>query len=182
MNAHVPVISAKGLPEASCQWIVDVRTADECQYEAIPGAINIPLDRVEQLNDTDRHMLSQLPQIILSCRSGARAARAAQMLQQQSFENIKLLEGGIQGWKQAGRPVLTQKKGFSVMQQVQIIVGLMVLSGVFIPEVWFLAPIAGAGMLFAGLSNTCMMAVVLSKMPWNQSGCAASAPVTQCQR
>lgn len=54
------------------------------------------------------------------------------------------------------------------MQQVQITVGLMVLIGSFYKPLWFIAPIAGLGLLIAGLTNTCMLALLLAKMPWNQ--------------
>jgi hypothetical protein len=54
------------------------------------------------------------------------------------------------------------------MQQVQMIVGVMVLTGILYPPLWFLGLIAGTGMLVAGLTNTCMMARILGNMPWNK--------------
>jgi hypothetical protein len=82
--------------------------------------------------------------------------------------NLQLLEGGLIGWKEAKRETVSLKKGLTILQQVQIIVGVMVLTGTFYHPLWLLAPIAGAGMLIAGLTNTCMMAVVLGKLPWNK--------------
>jgi rhodanese-related sulfurtransferase len=147
------------------QWIIDVRTPDEFVREHIPGTTNIPLDVIS----SQAEPLKTRERIILSCRSGARAAEAASRLEAVGVHSIQLLEGGINGWKAAGRETVSQKKGFSIMQQVQIIVGLMVLTGALYPPLWFLALIAGCGMLIAGLTNTCMMAVFLSKMPWNRN-------------
>jgi rhodanese-related sulfurtransferase len=152
------------LPPDDQAWIVDVRTPDEFAQEHIPGSTNIPLD---SLPAAVARLQSQ-PKVILSCRSGNRAAIACQQLEQLNLSDLSLLEGGLMGWKAANRPTVSLKKGFSVMQQVQIIVGLMVLTGTFVESLWLLAPIAGAGMLVAGLTNTCMMASLLSKMPWNK--------------
>jgi rhodanese-related sulfurtransferase len=145
--------------------IVDVRSRDEYLQEHIPGSQNIPLE--ELLSNTER--LKQQEKLIISCRSGNRAAQACEHLQNMGLQNLQLLEGGLGGWKKANLPTVSLKKGFTIMQQVQIIVGVLVLTGVFYEPLWFLAPIAGVGMLFAGLTNTCMMAVLLSKMPWNKT-------------
>ncbi|MBF4693932.1 FAD-dependent oxidoreductase [Fusibacter ferrireducens] len=64
--------------------IVDVRTEEEYEYGAYPGAINIPLDELEyrasELQDKDR-------KIILYCASGARSAYAVQILASLGFTN-----------------------------------------------------------------------------------------------
>ncbi|MGE0200172.1 MAG: rhodanese-like domain-containing protein [Candidatus Melainabacteria bacterium] len=170
---HIPTVNAATLPEADIPTIVDVRTRDEFLQEHIPGSVNIPLDEITgQLAQ-----LRAMPKAIISCRSGNRAGQACQQLEQLGLTNLQLLDGGILAWKGAGRPTLSLRKGYSIMQQVQIIVGLMVLTGLFVPGFWPLALLAGMGMLVAGLTNTCMMAVLLAKMPWNQSA-AASAGAT----
>lgn len=170
--AVIPAMLApRDLPEQDIALILDVRSRDEYAREQIPGSRNVPLEDLPGALDT----LAAMPRVILSCQSGNRARRAAETLVGLGLANVCLLEGGIQGWKAAGRPTLSLKGGISIMRQVQIIVGLMVLTGTFYPPLWLLAPIAGAGMLFAGLSNTCMMAVLLGKLPWNR----LPAPNTQ---
>ena len=106
--------------------------------------------------------------IIVSCRSGMRANQACLQLEQLHLNNLQLLEGGLNGWKSSGRETVSLKKGFSIMQQVQMIVGIMVLTGILYPAFWFLGLISGTGMLVAGLTNTCMMARILGHMPWNK--------------
>jgi rhodanese-related sulfurtransferase len=159
------IIQAHAIPSHDIPFIVDVRTPDEYLQEHIPGSQNIPLDELP--NAVAR--LKAQDKVIVSCRSGNRASQACLKLEQLGFPNLQLLEGGLIGWKNARRETVSLKKGFSIMQQVQIIVGVMVLVGTFFQPFWLLAPIAGAGMLIAGLSNTCMMAVLLGKMPWNKT-------------
>jgi rhodanese-related sulfurtransferase len=61
-----------------------------------------------------------------------------------------------------------------LMQQVQIVAGSLVLLGVVLgyllnPAFFLLSGFVGAGLLFAGLSGWCGMALLLAKMPWNRS-------------
>lgn len=66
--------------------VVDVRTPMEYQSSHIDGAINVPLD---QLNN----ILSEVDSdtnILLYCRSGARSGVAAQALQQAGYKAINI--------------------------------------------------------------------------------------------
>jgi NADPH-dependent 2,4-dienoyl-CoA reductase/sulfur reductase-like enzyme/rhodanese-related sulfurtransferase len=75
--------------ETSGPLIVDVRSNDEFSYGAFPGAVNIPLDviqnRANELGEKDR-------KIILYCASGARSAYAMQILGSMGFTNLE--DGG----------------------------------------------------------------------------------------
>lgn len=66
--------------------VIDVRTAEEFSYGAYPGAINIPLDVLEEQIDTidDKHR-----PIIFYCASGARSAYAVQILKAYGFTNLE---------------------------------------------------------------------------------------------
>jgi len=144
--------------------IVDVRTPQEFLQEHIPGSRNIPLD---QICNYATELSNQ--SIILSCRSGMRASEAKHQLETLGCQDIGLLDGGLMAWKDAGKLTISLSQGLSVMQQVQITVGSMILIGSFYKPLWFLAPMAGFGLLIAGLTNTCMLALVMATMPWNQS-------------
>jgi hypothetical protein len=66
------------------------------------------------------------------------------------------------------------------MRQVQIAVGLISATGAWLAlsvNPWFaLVPLAtGCGLLFAGLTGTCGMALLLAKMPWNKTPACNSA-------
>lgn len=154
-------------------FIIDVRSRDEFIREHIAGSQNIPLEELSSALEA----LKKQPKVIVSCRSGHRAGQACTQLKQFDLPNLQQLDGGLMGWKAAQRETTSLKQGMSIMQQVQVIVGVMVLVGTFYKPLSILAPIAGAGMLFAGFSNTCMMAVVLGKMPWNKT---SSTSTQQC--
>lgn len=156
-------LQVEDIQEHQIPDIVDVRTPDEFARESIPGSRNIPLSRLH-------HAITQVPgdnSIILNCRTGRRAMEAYQILSQQGFNNLHILNGGLEAWKKAGRPIATQGHRFSIMQQVQMVAGSLILLGSLYKALWFLAPVVGLGLLTAGLTNTCMMASLLSKMPWN---------------
>ncbi len=65
------------------------------------------------------------------------------------------------------------KKTISLERQVRIAAGTLVLVGsalgAFVHPYWIgLAAFAGAGLVFAGVTDTCGMAMFLARMPWNQ--------------
>ena len=150
--------------DSTVATLIDVRSADEFAREHIVGSINIPLENLADSIDS----LKVYPQIVISCQSGKRAEQAYHLLSQCGLTNLTCLQGALNEWKRCGKPTQYFKSGISIMRQVQLIVGVMVLLGTFIKPLWFLAALAGCGMTIAGLTNTCMLAVILGKMPWNR--------------
>jgi hypothetical protein len=77
--------------------------------------------------------------------------------------------------------VVRGQKAISLERQVRIVAGLLVLVGAVLaiavhPYFAGLSAFIGAGLIFAGITDTCGMAMVLAKMPWNQiSGNAGGA-------
>jgi rhodanese-related sulfurtransferase len=93
--------------------IVDVREPEEFADGHIPGAVNIPLGRLEIEVDThpavvaregEARSLRERP-VVLYCLSGGRSARAAAALQRLGFANPVSLAGGILAWTGDGHPV-----------------------------------------------------------------------------
>lgn len=168
------------LAQGDC-CLVDVREPVEHAEEHVVGARLIPLGEIEQ---RAREITREQPLVIM-CRSGKRGGQAVAKLQSKGFTNVRNLEGGILAWKEAGQPVASSaKKVFPLMQQVQIIIGLGVLAGVVLsltvhPNWVFLSAFFGAGLVFAGSTGWCGMAILMSKMPWNrvsgQSSCASGS-------
>lgn len=83
------------------------------------------------------------------------------------------MEGGTQAWDLAGLPVSRGKKAMSLERQVRIAAGFLVFLGAalgFFVHPYFIAISAfvGAGLMFAGITDTCGMGMMLAKMPWNQ--------------
>lgn len=161
--------SLKLLLERDRVLLVDVRERSEYLGERIPGAVSFPLSTFDPQKLPATHQ-----KLVLQCQSGNRSSQAAQKLFAAAFEEVTHLEGGLNAWKQAGyRTEVNKKAPMSIWRQVQIIAGSLVLigtlAGAFLSP-WFLmlSGFVGAGLLFAGISNTCGMAILLAKMPWNQ--------------
>jgi len=102
------------------------------------------------------------------CQTGVRTTQAVNILRSSGFERVQAVEGGVQAWKVSGLPLDRQKGPIPIMRQVQIVAGSLALIGGLIPNLRWIAIIVGAGLVFAGVSGTCGMALVLSKLPWNK--------------
>jgi rhodanese-related sulfurtransferase len=150
--------------------IVDVRSADEFARAHIPGARNQALDTLTggAIDHKDA------PMMIFHCRSGARTQANAAVLAQAAQCEAFILEGGIEGWKEAGLPVEEDRsQPLELMRQVQIAAGGLVLLGVLLgafvaPGFYALSAFVGAGLVFAGATGWCGMARLLAVMPWNR--------------
>ena len=148
--------------------VVDVRQPMEVAGGRIPGSRCIPLDRIDR---------AELPEgdLVLVCQSGNRSGQAAALVERRwPGRTVPDLEGGLEGWQQAGLPVERQAGApLPLMRQVQIAAGSLVLLGLIGSQVLAPAWIAlswfvGAGLMFAGISGFCGMARLLAMMPWNR--------------
>jgi rhodanese-related sulfurtransferase len=151
--------------------LVDVRTPAEFGEVHIAGAQLMPLDRLDPAAVKTSSEKADL--CVLICRSGKRAAQAQQKLSAAACENIQVLEGGVDAWVAAGLPVQRGAAVMSLERQVRIAAGFLVVFGVVLgtwvhPGFYGLSAFVGAGLMFAGLTDWCGMAMVLAKMPWNQ--------------
>ena len=156
--------------------LVDIREPSEYARQRIAGATNLPLAQLPGL----------LPEVggkavIFHCLGGKRTAMNAERLAGcvDCGCETYLLEGGLEGWKQAGLPVEgAAKPPLELMRQVQIATGSLVLLGAVLGATlspWFhlIPAFVGAGLLFAGLTGFCGMALLLARMPWNRPRTAA---------
>lgn len=152
--------------------LIDVRTPTEFREVHVEFAENIPLDRLdpERLN-RDRNSTGKPYYVI--CRSGSRAKQACERLRSAGLTDVVNVEGGTAAWEQAGLPVLRGKKAVSLERQVRIAAGTLVVLGsalgTFVHPYWIgLSAFVGAGLIFAGMTDTCGMGLLLARMPWNQ--------------
>lgn len=152
--------------------LLDIREADEHARENIPGAEHHALSRIDQ----NAPIRSGDDVVIFHCRSGARTkGNAARLAAAAPQCETYILDGGLEAWKKAGLPVsLDRSKPIDIMRQVQIGAGSLILIGtllsIFAHPGWIgLAMFVGAGLLVAGTTGFCGMAVVLEKMPWNRA-------------
>ncbi len=153
--------------------LIDVRTPAEFREIHTPIAVNIPLDtlNVEQIQQWQNGDATKPVYVI--CQSGNRSSRACQKLIEAGITNVVSVEGGTKAWDEQGLPVVRGKKTISLERQVRIAAGFLVLAGALLGmfvNPWFcaLSAFVGAGLMFAGITDTCGMAMMLAKMPWNQ--------------
>lgn len=153
--------------------LIDVRTPVEFREIHADIARNIPLDRIDpQAVIAERNGRKDEPLYII-CRSGNRAKQVIEKFHKAGFNNVVNVEGGTQKWAEENLPVVRGKKAMSLERQVRIAAGSMVLIGAvlgyFVHPAWIgLSAFVGAGLIFAGVTDTCGMGIMLSKMPWNQ--------------
>ncbi|WP_431470036.1 rhodanese family protein [Sphingosinithalassobacter sp. LHW66-3] len=148
--------------------LVDIRDADEHARERIPGAINLPLDRIDDLPRDECA-------VVFHCRSGARtSANAVRLAAAAGEAPAFLLDGGIDAWRRGGHPTFADRsQPLEIMRQVQIAAGALVLAGVLLglfvaPGFLSVSAFVGAGLLLAGATGWCGMARLLRVMPWNR--------------
>jgi rhodanese-related sulfurtransferase len=166
--------------------LIDVRTPAEFGEVHAQGARNVPLSELKPAELMKSRNGTTGQPLYVMCRTGNRAAKACQKLTAAGYADVATVAGGVAGWEAAGLPTVRGKKAISLERQVRIVAGLLVLLGailgyfVNIHFVWLPAFI-GAGLMFAGITDTCGMAMMLAKMPWNQrAGDQPSASDQQC--
>lgn len=160
--------------------LLDVRTPAEFAAAHVPGARLVPLDELDCAAFLKQRGASDGPVYVL-CQSGGRARRAIEQFQRAGFDGCVLVEGGTQGWMDAGLPVNRgESKVLPLMRQVQIAVGSVSAIGAalafWVDPMFALIPLVmGCGLLFAGVTGFCGLALILAKMPWNKMGGCKSA-------
>ena len=158
-------------PTDSDCLLLDVRTPTEFESAHVPGSHLLPLDQLDA--DRIRKLAGDRP-IHLLCRSGSRASQAASKLAAAGLNNLIVVEGGIQAWQAAGRPMhQSASQGMSIERQVRVAAGSLVLIGVLLglvlhPGFYGLSAFVGAGLVFAGLTDWCGMGLLLARAPWNR--------------
>jgi rhodanese-related sulfurtransferase len=85
--------------------LLDVRSEDEYREGHIPGAVNIPYHELPGRLDELAGAKTQA--IVVYCEIGVRAGIAELVLDQAGFEQVSLLAGHMQAWRDAGLPVDT---------------------------------------------------------------------------
>ena len=151
--------------------VLDVRSPAEFETAHIPGAYNVPLDTLREHRDELRRHLDE--DAVLVCRSGARAAQAERALGEAGLPGLRVLDGGMVSWQQAGAPVTEGRRTWELERQVRLVAGSAVagsiLASLAVPQVKWVAGAFGAGLAGAALTDTCAMGMMLAKMPWNRT-------------
>lgn len=151
--------------------VLDVRTGGEFATAHIPGSYNVPLDtlgeHVRDLADVDHP-------VVLVCQTGGRATQAHEKLTAAGKSTLHILEGGINSWQSAGGDIVRgDTERWAMDRQVRLVAGSLVVAGIavstVVPGAKWIAGAVGSGLTYSALSNTCAMAAVLSKLPYNRT-------------
>jgi len=157
--------------------VIDVRSPGEFAAGHVPGAHNIPLDQLGRALPTLR-AVAEHGKLAFICASGNRSTSACQQVADAGI-HAATLTGGTSAWAQAGKP-LDRAAGarpvWAMDRQVRLAAGSLVLAGLAAglgrPAArWLSAAVAG-GLVFSAVSNTCAMAAVLGKLPYNRRSAA----------
>ena len=148
-----------------------MRTGGEFENSHIPGSYNVPLDtlgeHVRDLADVDHP-------VVLVCQSGGRASQAHEKLTEAGKATLHILEGGMTSWQEAGGDVTVgNTTRWAMDRQVRFVAGIFaivaVVASIFVPGLEWIAAGVGAGLAYSAVSNTCAMAAVLAKLPYNRT-------------
>lgn len=154
--------------------VLDVRTGAEFEAVHIPGSYNVPLDTLgEHLND-----LADVDHpVVLVCQSGGRATNAHKSLLGAGKETLHILDGGMGAWQTMGGDVVrTSSERWALDRQVRLLAGgliaLAVAASVLATWTRWVALFVGGGLFVSAVTNSCVMAAVLGKLPYNRGkGC-----------
>jgi rhodanese-related sulfurtransferase len=195
-----PIELAKHCENGGPIDLVDVRTPIEFrELHAVP-ARNVPLDQLDPAavmrarqekmgtGSEPGHVNNaiaasgEVPVPIFSgeplyviCRSGKRGQQACEKFLAAGFTNVVNVEGGTQAWAAHCLPVVRGSKTIGLERQVRIAAGSLVCLGVLLswqvhPAFIALSAFVGAGLIFAGVTDTCGLGLLLARMPWNRGG------------
>lgn len=159
--------------------LVDVREFPEHAAGHIPGARWVPLRQISaRAAEIDRSK-----PVFVACQAGVRSLKAGQVLLDLGFPDVRNVAGGFAAWQAAGFPVeRVSNPPWPLERQVRLTAGLMIALfsllayGVDLRFTW-LAAFMGAGLAFAALTNSCAMAMLMARMPWNQGPRGSTPPV-----
>lgn len=151
--------------------ILDVRTGGEFETLHIPGSYNVPLGT---LGEHARDLASVEHPVVLVCQTGGRASKAHESLVAAGKETLHILEGGMEAWDESGGDVVRGNTDrWAMDRQVRFVAGSLALASVAASTVipgakWIAAGVAG-GLTYSAATDTCAMAAMLGKLPYNQT-------------
>lgn len=165
---------ARDLQQAGAT-VIDVRQPAEFAAAHVPGARNLPLDALDPAA-----FAAHAGPLLVICQGGGRSRDACGRLAAAGVADVVDIAGGTAAWRAAGLPVEgTGRAVFGVERQVRCVIGAGALAGCILAlavDPWWalLSGFFGAGLLMAGLTGLCPLAVAVAAMPWNRAPAAGS--------
>lgn len=157
-------------------FIIDVRTPVEFAGCHIQDAKLFPLQELSVASVLlEAEKTEGDAPIYVLCKAGGRAMKAAEQIAPETTRDVVVIEGGTDACVACNMEANYGKERMSLERQVRIAAGALIVAGVLLG--WFVAPAyywlsaaVGAGLFLAGVTGSCLMGMVLARMPWNQLG------------
>lgn len=161
--------------------LIDVSSPAEFEEVHVSSARNLPIGSTQLIQFMELRKVDCENRLYVMCRGGVRSVKVCKQYPSANLVNV---EGGTKNWLEQGLPAVRNTDTFSVQRQVQIAAGALALTGsllaAFVHPYFVCVPaIVGSGLLTAGLTNTCGMAMFLVKMPWNQKHKKSTPPTVE---
>lgn len=91
--------------------LIDLRESEEIKQSGkISGSVHAPRGMLEFYADPSlpqyKPEFNKNKRIVLHCATGGRSALAVVTLKQMGYENIAHLDGGMNAWKDSGKPIV----------------------------------------------------------------------------
>ncbi|MCX4679560.1 rhodanese-like domain-containing protein [Streptomyces sp. NBC_01433] len=174
MTSHASLSPAQAAARLEEFTVIDVRAPGEYASGHVPGALNVPLDRLPEALPALKSA-SARGTLLMVCASGVRSTRACEVLSGADIDALTLT-GGTSAWEGDGRG-LDRPEGAGAVwpmeRQVRLAAGSLVVAGLVaglrFPAARWLSVGIGSGLVFSALTNTCGMAAALSKLPHNRA-------------
>lgn len=177
--------------------ILDVRTDMEHAEKRLRCVhAHVALDRLDPDNVMMRHGLDKDSGVYILCRSGKRAAQAAERFVASGYHNVHVVDGGLVSCESSGiglqghaantdSKTTTRKLQIPLERQVRITAGTIAATGAllsltFNPIFAVIPFFVGCGLVFAGVTDRCGMALILTKAPWNKHNPTTCCTSTAC--
>ena len=170
----IPKSAAPGtVPFGQDCVVIDVRTGVEHTGVSLQQPHHhIPLGELDAAQFIRGNKIDADRPVYMLCRSGKRATQAAEAFIKAGHEDVHVIEGGIIACEASGIAV-RKGKVISLERQVRIAAGALVTLGIALgafvsPWLYTLSAFVGCGLVFAGVTDSCGMAFVLARAPWNK--------------
>ncbi|MFF6775821.1 rhodanese-like domain-containing protein [Streptomyces sp. NPDC012637] len=182
MTAPASLDAAQTLARLGELTVVDVRSPAEYAGGHLPGALNVPLDRLDRAVPALKEAAAR-GELLVVCQSGNRSRTACLRLAAHGVPALDLA-GGTSAWA-AGGHALDRPAGaparppWAMDRQVRLAAGSLVLLGLLLalahPAFQLLSAAIAAGLVLSALTNTCGMAAVLARLPYNRTTSCTTA-------
>lgn len=166
--------------------IIDVRTSMEhAEKHLSQGHMLLPLEELKDADALDKQEIDKSSSVYLLCRNDNRSRKAAEKFTKEGFNNVYVIEGGLNACENQGHEVdghdtqcaVAGSRLLSLERQIRIVAGLIAavgaVLGLIIDPLFSIIPLfVGSGLIFAGVTDRCGMALILTKAPWNKRASA----------